>query len=402
MKAPPPIPIQAVQPSEVMLDSSSKTPAPRLGVVTGRGGGGGATRGDGGDNHFGGSGGGGEGAARVTTTVTPSALHRVDPHFFHGREESGRVWRCADQFELQVDARRRHTQRAVALRRVAGEVHHEPGLDVVPHVLIEIAHVARHLEGDHDLGACDRAELGPRREGRRRHVAAPKVHGAAPMLAVVSVARSAPRLSRFVLGRRRHTARVVVEGQHGERLAARVGAGGAPRLQRAARRAHLGEVGVDAVGRVGRGAALEHGGGRVMVVVAAAAVVVVVVVALDALVKVVVAVAVVEHCVGRKLTVIGLAKVADRHRHGAIRIRPGFVGAHGIHDRHEADAARVAVGARRAGHDALYALLLTVSLAEVADHCRPGAIRIRPGIVGALAPSERHKADAARVSVGAR
>ena len=66
MKAPPPIPIQAVQPSETMLeisDSSSETPAPRLGggVVDGAGG---ATGGDGRSHRFGGSGGGGEGAAR--------------------------------------------------------------------------------------------------------------------------------------------------------------------------------------------------------------------------------------------------------------------------------------------------------------------------------------------------
>ena len=74
------------------------------------------------------------------------------------------------------------------------------------------------------------------------------------------VQRHAPRLSRrLVLGRRSHTARVVVSAEHGERLAARVGADGAPRLQRAARCAHLGKVGIDAVGRIGGGATRQHG-----------------------------------------------------------------------------------------------------------------------------------------------
>jgi hypothetical protein len=39
-----------------------------------------------------------------------------------------------------------------------------------------------------------------------------------------------------------------------------------------------------------------------------------------------------------------------------------------MHDRHEADTARVAVGARRAGHDALYALVkveVAVAVVEV-------------------------------------
>ena len=103
------------------------------------------------------------------TNQSRQALHRFGPHFLRRRDESGRAWRSADQFKLQVDACRRHTQRGVALRRVAGEARLEPGLDVVPRVLIEIAHVSRHLKGDHDLGAADRLELGPAREGRRRH-----------------------------------------------------------------------------------------------------------------------------------------------------------------------------------------------------------------------------------------
>ena len=70
-----------------------------------------------------------------------------------------------------------------------------------------------------------------------------------------------------------------------------------------------------------------------------------------------------ERCIGRKLTTVGLADVADHHRCGATRIcRPIFDRALTPGEWREADTARVAVGARRAEHEVLAAAHLAAAL----------------------------------------